>query len=460
MDETQSDERDTPSVTRLGEQPAPLSRRSLFGYLASAPALLAAACGIPGQAQPDAQSAAPVTLEWMTDWAGGVRGETSKQSVPAFEAEHPKIKLDMRAAPADTYEAFAANLAAGTLPDVMLFSGNLFEYWAEKGAFADISSLLRKNRWDRESVWWQPQYFENKGRTHGLPYQFTISTWVYNKTWFRQSGVALPTDAWTTDDLLEAARKLNRSEENKWALQMNHEPAYAWIWVYANGADLTTQTEPIRTAIGDPKPMEVWQYAVELIHRHRVAPVPGGPNQTRGVAGFQAGGYAITVNNSAKALGASIRDQFEWDVMPTPRWAATKRRFTNWNHQGHIVMKQAEQRGRADAATQFAMWMAGEPGQTLVAKAGGATPVNKKTANSAVYLDGTPPGLKLQLDLLTKKSDQEARGFRIYKHFNPWFSVIRPILGEGFNGEISVREMGIKATQAGNAALENAYRSG
>lgn len=436
------------------------SRRSVLraggALVASGAAGVLAACSLSGAQQPSAESAQPVTLQWMTDWSGGARGETSKMSIAPFEGQFPKIKLEMQAVSDGTYEVFAANMAAGTLPDVMLFTGNLFEYWAEKGAFYDIGPALKKYKWDKESVWWEPQYFEYKGKTHGLPYQFTISTWIYNKTWFRQKGVAFPTDAWTTDDLLEAAKKLNLPDENKWAIQMQSVPAYAWVWVYANGADLTTYTEPIRTAIDQPKPMEVWQYAVDLIQRHRVAPVPGGPNQTKNVASFQNGGYAITVNNSAKALATTIKDQFEWDVMPTPRWAGTKKRVTNWNHQGHIVMKLAEQRGHADAAVQFAMWMAGETSAALVAKTGGATPVNKKTANSNLYLDGSPPNLKLQLDLLTKKPDQDARGFRIFKFFNPWNVTIAPILADGFNGDISVREMGSKATQAGNATLDTA----
>ena len=416
-----------------------------------------AACATSGgSSEQTSASAQPVTLQWMTDWTGGARGETSKLSIAPFEGQNSKIKLEMLAAPGDTYEVFAANLAAGTLPDVQLFSGNLFEYWAEKGAFADIGPLLKKYKWDKESVWWEPQYFEYKGKTHGLPYQFTISTWLYNKSWFRQKGTAVPTDAWTTDDLLDAGKKLNQEADNKWAIQMQAVPAYAWVWLYANGADLTTYADSIRTAIDQPKALEAWDYAIGLIQRHRVASVPGGPSQTKNVAAFQAGGYAMTVNNSAKSLATTIKDQFEWDVMPTPRWSGTKKRVTNWNHQGHIVMKQAEQRGHADAAAQFAMWMAGEGGQTLVAKTGGATPVHKKTATGNVYLDGSPPGLKLQLDLLTKKSDQDARGFRIFKFFVPWYDAILPIVTDGFNGVISIREMASRATQAGNAALDNA----
>ena len=414
-----------------------------------------AACATPGSQQPAAQNAQPVTLQWMTDWTGGARLEASKQTLPVFEAENPKIKLEMQSVNDGTYEVFAANMAAGTLPDVMLFSGNLFEYYAEKGAFYDIGPALKKAKFDKESVYYEPQYFEYKGKQHGLPYQFTISSWVYNKTWFRQSGVTPPTDAWTTDDLVAAGQKLNMPEQNKWAIQMQHVPAYAWVWVYANGSDLTTYADPIRSAVSAPKTLEAFQYAIELIQRHRVAPIVGGPNAVAGIPGFQAGGYAMTVNNSAKSLGTTIKDQFEWDIMPTPRWAGTKKRVTNWNHQGHIVMKQAEVRGHADAAAQFAMWMTADSASTIVAKTGGATPVNKKIATSTVYLDGSPPSLKLQLDMLAKKPDQDARGFRIFKFFTPWNNAITPVLGEGFFGQIGVKEMGTKADQVGNAAIDS-----
>ena len=413
------------------------------------------ACGTGGTAQPAAQSAQPVTLQWGTDWTGGARGDATTQSIPAFEAQFPRIKLDMRASAGDVYETFVSNLAAGTLPDVMLFSGNLFQEWAEKGAFIDISASLKKAKWDMESIWWEPLNFEFNKKIHGLPYQFVVNTWIYNKTWFRQQGVAPPTDAWTTDDLLEAGKKLNLPAENRWAIQMNAAPGFAWPWLYANGADLTTYATPLRTAIDAPKCIEVWNYAVDLIQRYRVAPVPGGPNQTKGVAAFQAGGVAMTTNNSAKGLVSTIKNQFEWDVMPTPRWGPTKKRVTgNNNQQGHIVLKTAEQRGHVDAATQFVMWMAGEGGQQIVARTGGATPVHKKTAYGPLYIDGSPPGLKLQLDLLTKKPDQDYRGFRIIKYFSQWYAAVGPILDKGFNGEISVQEMATQATRAGNGVLD------
>jgi len=416
---------------------------------------LLSACGGAGSPEATQQSSEPVTLSWMTDWTGGARGEATKLSQPQFEAENPKIKLDLRAMPGDYYDKLSTELAGGTIADVVIFTGNLFQLWAERGTFADISPQLKKEKYDKESVFWQAQYVESKAKVHAIPYQLAVSTWVYNKSAFRKANADFPTDAWTTDDFLNAARKLARPDENMWGIQMPGDPAFAWPWLYANDTDLTPYTEKIRTTIDSPKNLEVWQYAVDLIQRHRVSPIASGPNAAKGVA-FTSGNLAMAVNNGPKGLLASIKDQFEWELMPTPRWAGTKKRVTNWNQQPHAITKEAEKRGHADAAVRFAIWMGGEPGQTIVAKTGANMPVHKKTAAGTVYLDGSVPTLKMSLDLLTKKPDQDARGFRIFRDFLPWFSAVLPILQSGFAGDIAVRDMAIKATAAGNAALDAA----
>ena len=69
-----------------------------------------AACGAGDSAPPAAESAVPVTLQWMTDWTGGARGEATKELLPAFEAQFPRIKLDLQSVADGTYEVFAANL--------------------------------------------------------------------------------------------------------------------------------------------------------------------------------------------------------------------------------------------------------------------------------------------------------------------------------------------------------------
>jgi multiple sugar transport system substrate-binding protein len=424
--------------------------------------VLLAACGAQGGSQgaqgaDAAKSAAPVTVQWMTDWNDeGTRGQVVKQSVAAYKERKPNVTVDVRhpatGSSATGSAAVVAHFAAGTIGEVVLPSSSVVHALMDQGAFMDITAHLKRFKFDKESVWWEGQYVENKGKTHGLPYQLAVAGWVYNKTWFQREGVALPTDAWTTDDLLEASRKLSRAGEGRYGLQLKQEWQWWYGWMYANGGDYVTGTAPLKTTFDDPKVVQVLTAVVDMIQRHKVAAPEYGPNKVP-APNFTKGEVAITSNSKPKQMNASIQGQFQWDLMPTPRWAGTKRRVTTWNHQPHVITRFAEERGRGDAAVEFAMWLCGEEGQTPVAKEGGSIPVNKKAAFGPAHLDGNPPGLKLILDMLQAKPDQSARGYRLWSGYSDWLRETNPILNQAFGGEISVPEAAARATAAGNATF-------
>ena len=428
-------------------------RRALSaGAVGTAGAVLAA-CGSGRDTATTTPAQQPATIVWMTDWTGGARGEASKLSIPAFQEQYPTIKLDMQATDGNSFEALSAHLAAGTLGDVVFINSTFFELFAERGVFMDVGPLLQKYRFNRDSVWWESQYFEHKGKTHGLPYQFGIGTWVYNKDWFQRDGVPPPTDAWTTDDLLAAGQKLVHRADNKWGADLKVEPNSTWIWFWANGVDLTEGRPPqIKSVLDQPKQLEVLQYCVDMINRYQVAPSLYGQKAVKGLS-FANGDFAVSTSTAPKSLVSTIGAKFDWDIMPVPRWAGTKKRVTFWNHQAHMITKAGEQRGHGEAATQFAIWMCGEGGMTFVAKTGGSTPVNKKIALSPVYLEGKPANLKTQLDMLDRKANQDVRGWKLWPSEVPWEAAVKAVLQQGFAGEISVREMATQATRAGDAAL-------
>jgi multiple sugar transport system substrate-binding protein len=439
-----------------------LTRRRLGGTAAVLGGALGAACGAeraPGQAAggAGARSAEPVTIQWMTDWLDeGTRGQVVRQSSAAYQARYPRVTVDVRhpatGSTATGSAAIVAHFAAGTIGEVILPSSSVVHALMEQHAFMDISAHLKRARFDKESVWYEGQYVEHQGKVHGLPYQLAVAGWVYNKTWFEREGLTPPTDAWTTADVVEAARKLTRPGENRWGLQLKQEWQWWYGWMYANGADYVSSAAPLKTTLDDPRVVEVLTAVVDMIHRHKVA-APEYGSQKVPAPSFTKGEVAITSNSKPKQMNASVQGQFQWDLMPTPRWAGTRRRVTTWNHQPHMLTRQAEERGKGDAAVEFAAWLCGEEGQTPVAREGGSIPVNKKAAYGPAHLDGNPPGLKLILDMLQSKGDQSARGYRLWSGYSDWLRATNPPLEGAFGGEISVQEAVTRATQAGNAAL-------
>jgi multiple sugar transport system substrate-binding protein len=426
----------------------------LWSGAAASIAPLLAACGAGGAQGPAQQAMKPVTLTYMTDWTGGARGEATKQSIAAYQAQFPHVTLELQGVTGDLLEAQTANLAGGTLASVLYFSPNWFEQWVEKGLLADVTPWLKKLRFEKSDYFWDARAMEYKGKTYTLPYHLGAGVWVYNQTWFERAGVAPPTDAWTTEDFLAAGRALTKAGENQWGIEMLSTALQAWPWIYAQGLDLVDLTGPVRkTTLDQPKQREVFQYAYDLVQRYQVAPVVEGKNAVKGLS-FPAGNLAMHAQNAPKTLKDSIKDQFKWGVMPTPRWAGNKKRSTNSNHAPLTISKLGEQRGHAEAAAQFIIWMAGEGGQTIVAKTGAAVPVHKKTAYSPVYLDGAVPTLKTELDMLETKPDQLPRGRPVFREFIPWYDALTGVTKQGFGGEISFGDMIAKATQAADAAIK------
>ena len=441
----------TPTVggTRLRSR----RRQVLWDGGTAAVAAWTAACGVGGSQGTPQQSAKPVTLSWMTDWTGGARGEATKQSIATYQSLFPHVTLELQAVTSDLQQAQTANLAAGTLASVLYFSPNWFEQWAEKGLISDLGPWLKKYRFEKDGYFWDSRAMEYKGKTYTLPYHLGDGVWVYNQSMFERAGVALPTDAWTTEDFLAAGRKLTKASENQWGIEMVSTAAHAWPWIYAQGLDLVDLSGPVRkTIIDQPKQREVFQYAYDLVQRYQVSPVLEGKNAVKGLS-FQAGNFGMRNGNAPKTLKDPIKDQFKWGVMPTPRWAGNKKRSTNSNHAPQLISKLGEQRGHAEAAAQFIIWMAGEGGQTIVAKTGAAVPVHKKTAYSSVYLDGSVPTLKTELDMLETKPDQLPRGRPVFREFIPWYAALTAVTAQGFGGEIAFGEMITKATQDADAAI-------
>lgn len=398
----------------------------------------AAACGTHGAAAPPApaQTRAPVTLVWMTDWYDdATRAGTVKDSIAAYKAHRPHVTIDPVNPKSGGYTGATSTVShftAGTIGEVVLPSSSVVHGLADLGAFMDIAPHLKRLKFDADSVFWEAQYVEHQGKTFGLPYQLSVAGWVYNKAWFDREGVKPPTDAWTTDDLLDAGRRLTRAGEGTYGIQMRQEWQWCYQWLYANNTDYVSGASPLRTTLDDPKAVAVLTATVDLIGRHKVAAPEYGANKVSS-PNFARGEVAITTNVRPKQLHTTIRDQFQWDLMPTPRWAGTKKRVTAWNHQPHVVTKAAEERGKADEAVQLAVWLCGEEGQTFVAKEASYVPVNRKAAAGPLYLNGSPPGLMLLLDgLLTTKGDQSARGYRLWSGYATWLAAVNPILDQAF----------------------------
>ena len=135
----------------------------------------------------------------------------------------------------------------------------------------------------------------------------------YNKEIFDEAGVAYPTDSWTWDDLLAAAKKLTVVESNgrvtRYGLGM--EGGKWSLWVNQNkGSILDDMRNPSKCTLTEPAALEAIKFFADLMNE-QLAMRDADLSQAGGDAAvFQSGQVAMIIQNSSR-VSAFNTGQYE-----------------------------------------------------------------------------------------------------------------------------------------------------
>jgi multiple sugar transport system substrate-binding protein len=421
-------------------------RGALLGGLISPAASILAACSRPG-AEPATISARPASLVLHTDWLGpGPRGQVTEKGLAEFQQRFPHIKVSAEPLPGDTAEKLTALIASDSIGDVALWTHHLVVYFAKRNFFTDLRPYLKTFRYSLDDVYYVPEIIQYEHKLIAVPFQLNLFDWIYNKTLFKQAGVQPPPDNWTWDQFIATARRLTDPEKNLWGIEwtVNHPNWMTPIW--ANGGSLLNATFT-KTTLAEPPAAEAIELVLDLVHKHRVAPLPAVHREKQ--LGFSKGTYALAIGNSpGRALDKALADagQMEWDFCYMPALPRTGRRTVQANLQPYVVP--ATKRATVDQAVQLAFFMGGEYVQGLIADTGAAAPTFKKLIDSDRYL---VPAHRRKV-VLDGHAYRRGMGSN-FEHYVPWRRAVEAELVKGWDGVQSARDTALQATLAGDAAL-------
>ncbi|MGH2355465.1 MAG: extracellular solute-binding protein [Chloroflexota bacterium] len=410
-----------------------------------------AACGAPTVTQPSAASAKPASLVLHTDWLDGPRGDVTEKGLATFQQRFPHLTVTPEALPGDTAEKLTALIAADSIGDVALWTHHLVVYFAKRNFFTDLRPYLKTFKFSLDDTYYIPEivYYQNK--LIAVPFQLNLFDWIYNKTLFERAGVPPPADDWTWDQFVDTARRLTDPATEAWGMRwtVNHPNWMTPIW--ANGGTLLDASFS-RTTLAEPPAVEAIELILDVVHKHRVAPLPAHHSEKR--LRFESGHYAMMIANSpGRALDKALTDAggMEWDFLYMPTLPRTHKRTVQANLQPYVVP--ATKRDTRDQAVQLAFFMGGEYVQGLIADTGAASPTFKKLIDSDRYLAPTHRR-KVVLDGHAYRKGMGSA----FEHYVPWRRAVEAELTKGWNGEQSAKDTALQATQAGDAALAAASR--
>ena len=391
--------------------------------------------------------------------------ERERQMIAKYEAEHPNVTIEFEAlVPKDYWPKMSALAAAGELPDVFNMSSGFIDEWASKGLLENIQHYVDRdiNMDDYFAGVFSICRYPDKetGDMYAIPFAWVETALYYNVDAFDEAGVEYPKEGWTWDDFLDAAKKLTVDKDgdgtiDQYGFWFYGRYAHIESWVYQNNGRFLnpkkTRFEPDENAI------ETLRFLNDLIHVHKVAPMPKEMEGIRQQDVFPQGLAAMWVDGVWNIANCRdiIGDTFKWRIAPVPRGPHWKEDTAyGWSDNMAIAPTSKHK----DQAWDFIKFMIG-PARTVDLLYPGKVPIYKAVALSEEWLE--------------KDKQPDNKGFILEwgKHtgptsFTPGWGEWRGYAGglgltawldKAFNGEIDLDSALEEATKKANEVLERYY---
>ncbi|GAB3423789.1 ABC transporter substrate-binding protein [Flindersiella endophytica] len=255
-----------------------ITRRSLLGLAGSAavlPVLAACGAGAPKEPAPGDDAGSEDKGDGGTFtvyWNAGHGYAAYQKVIDEFEKAHGvKVQLQKFQWP-DMRTRILADFASGNVPDVCEEPGGWVQEFALTG---DVLSLQKYVDADGSAMGfpsdWQPNTVTRNSyqdKVYGIQLHLTCMLLFYNQEMLDAAGVQPPT---TWDDLLSAAKELTKDGVH--GIALNQDPGYTWPWLLQNGVrDYDPKTKQVLTP--QDAAIEALQFQADLVHKHKVSPVP------------------------------------------------------------------------------------------------------------------------------------------------------------------------------------------
>ncbi|HZE40644.1 MAG TPA: extracellular solute-binding protein [Stackebrandtia sp.] len=290
----------------------PLPRRTLLRLagltgVAGATAGLASCAGAPGGGD---------SGDFTVYWNAGHGYAAYKDVIDTFESDHgitvnlQKFQWD------DLRTQLLSDMQSGHAPDLVETPGGWVREFAVSGDALSLESYIAD---DGEDMGYPKDWQERTrkhnayhGKTYGIQLHLTCSLLFYNRALFKKANVRPPT---TWDELLDVAKKLTSGDVH--GIALNQDYTYSWPWMLQNGVryfdpDGKDFLHPHDAAI------EALAFQRDLVHRHKVSPVPTPGTDYSGPQKLLSAGRAAMILTGPWDLGPIAESSPDLDLGIAP----------------------------------------------------------------------------------------------------------------------------------------------
>lgn len=307
-----------------------------------------------------------------TVWVGAPELEALQQMTEVYQESHANVEVEwinIQGGGPYGRDKLLTMIAGGDSPDLMMLNTGQFEGLASRGVLLPLDDFVERDALDLNVFW--PQGIEGssyQGNLYAMPRDLSNVILYYNKDLFDAADVPYPTEDWTWNELLEAAKDLTLDTDgdgqiDQWGFGVNN---IVWVWagfVWANGGEVLSPDRD-QCMLEQPETMEALEFYFGMQTEEGVAPPPGALPEASG-----SGDWFLTQATAMGMFGPWWRpvlvtneNQFAWDVMYPPKAPGTGQR-------GSVVYTDhwgiSAETDVADATWEFVKFLTSKEGQEL-----------------------------------------------------------------------------------------------
>ncbi|WP_457943650.1 ABC transporter substrate-binding protein [Caproiciproducens sp. LBM24188] len=337
----------------------------------------------------DSASTKPVLITFDQFSGSGDNEKYLQKMIDAYKKIHPNVTIKMQSyGYNDYFTQLTTKVAGGKAADVFELNYENFVPYAKKGALMPLDDIIKSQGIDT-SAYNQTalKAFNADGKQYGVPDSFSTVLLIYNKDLFDKAKVAYPTDDWTWEDAMNAAKKIRALGKDIYGYY--HPLSYNEFYKVSkqNGGSLISADGKSFT-MDTPANVEALQYMIDMQNKSNVMPTPTQlervPNADWDL--FKSGRLGMIVTG-CWAFPDFVRDcKFNWDVAVEP---GHKQKATHFFSNGYAIKKDSKV---ANEAAKFIVFISSSKEATQIRLDAGweLPPINDKSI-IAQYTSKTPP---------------------------------------------------------------------
>ncbi len=300
-----------------------------------------------------------------------------------FMKANPKITVNFTIVPGTTYDQkIQTMIAGGKAPDIFGTGDVQIPNIVAKKFALDLMPYVKRENYDLTGFY--PEIVENltyDGQLVGLTDNFDTEVMYYNTDLFTKAGVAEPTDDWTWDDFVAAARKLTSGSGPTKVYGALYDSWFAPYFdqMWANGASPYAADGK---SCGYDSPAAVTAFTqITDLYQEGLSPLPGSFSENGSEQSFLTGRIAMMIGNG-RWSAYTFKDvtKFGWKIAPLPKGSAGR---ANFFHIGMFAIARTSR--NPEAAFEFLKYMVSEDGINAGLVDMQGIPSRKSIAESAAF---------------------------------------------------------------------------